>query len=103
MNSNGLPMSNRPEVTINGIRHVGLVDEERPIEYLSPPQMAFTDDELAVYESMGKWVGAFLALPVLHPNERQEAVAAIHDLQRMVECRPAYRWARERKWAEVPE
>lgn len=50
-----------------------------------------TRDEKRVMKILGRAWNAFHALPEEHPNEQQEFVGKIHDLQRMVMARPTRR------------
>lgn len=50
--------------------------------------------ESAVLQQTAELWNAYLALPMVHPAEKSELCAKIHDLQRMILARPAMREVR---------
>lgn len=54
-------------------------------------EFGMTDDEIDLWEKLADVAGRFLALPVLHPMEQQEAVHDLHNLQARLLGRPGLR------------
>lgn len=79
-------------VTPNGVREAVRPDEfggwyKR--EDLS--KIGFSFDEQQLLRDLGKAHNAFCGLPVQHPSDIDEWVAALHDLQKLVMVRVARR------------
>jgi hypothetical protein len=50
-----------------------------------------TPEEIDVWEALGGVAGRLLALPILHPGEREETVRDIQSLQARLLARPGLR------------
>ena len=54
-------------------------------------RFGMTPEEIEAWEALGHVAGRLLALPVLHPNERQETVIDVPPLQSRLLARPGLR------------
>lgn len=50
-----------------------------------------TVEEVDALDALAHAAKALLALPEIHPDDRQETASRLHDLQRAIFMRPAYR------------
>ena len=53
--------------------------------------VGFTEDEATCWLLCNRAAAKYLALPVLHPSDRDEVTLAIHEIQNRLLSRPTYR------------
>ena len=56
-----------------------------------------TDEELELIEKLADVWNTFVELPVVHPDHNEEFRYGIHQLQRIVMCRPVREFLRTKK------
>jgi hypothetical protein len=73
-------------------------DHEQAQARAALARLGMTKDELDLWELVSATAGRMLALPVLHPMERQETATDFHQIQLRLLARPGLRaagWPRE--------
>jgi hypothetical protein len=70
-------------------------DEERKLDRACVLASGMTEAEAECWELAGELAGKLLALPELHPMDRQETAHVIHMIQYRLLSRPTYRRYKE--------